>query len=55
MLARSLALLIAMADCEAYMWSASRPQAPGRRPLRGRSTDMTPRRSEPPPEAYIGA
>ncbi|MCO6698942.1 substrate-binding domain-containing protein, partial [Streptomyces sp. Vc17.3-30] len=36
-----------MAAWEAYIWSASRPQAPGRRPLRGRSTDMTPRRSRP--------
>lgn len=55
MLARSRALLIAMAAWEAYIWSASRPHAPGRRPLRGRSTDMTPRRSRPLPEAYIGA
>ncbi len=53
MFARSLALLIAMAAWKAYIWSASRPQAPGRRPLRGLSTEMTPRSS--PPDAYMGA
>ena len=53
MLARRRALLIAMAAWKAYIWSASRPHAPGRRPLRGRSTEMTPRSS--PPEAYMGA
>lgn len=59
MLARSRALLIAMAAWKAYIWSASRPQAPGRRPLRGRSTDSTPISSPPEPPGtegvYIGA
>lgn len=53
MFARSLALLIAIAAWKAYICSASRPQAPGRRPLRGLSTEMTPRSS--PPDAYMGA
>ncbi len=60
MLERSRALLIAMAAWNAYICKASRPQAPGRRPLRGRSTDRTPISSPllPPPcgpGAYIGA
>ncbi len=60
MLARSRALLIAMAAWKAYIWSASRPQAPGRRPLRGRSTDSTPISSPHAalpcgPGAYMGA
>ncbi|CAM5339596.1 hypothetical protein SCALM49S_01427 [Streptomyces californicus] len=59
MLARRRALLMAMAAWKAYIWSASRPQAPGRRPLRGRSTDRTPIRCRCAAAgragAYIGA
>ena len=56
MLARSRALLIAMAAWNAYICSASRPQPPGCRPLRGRSTEMTPMSSPPDASvAYIGA
>ncbi|CAM5404485.1 hypothetical protein SSPIM334S_03356 [Streptomyces spiroverticillatus] len=55
MLERSRALMMAMAAWEAYMVRASWPQAPGRRPPRGRSTEITPISSPSPPEAYIGA
>ena len=59
MLARSRALLIAMAAWNAYICRASRPQAPGMRPLRGRSTERTPISSPqaPPgtPGVYMGA
>ncbi len=57
--ARRRALLMAIAAWNAYIWSASRPHAPGSRPLRGRSTDRTPISSPhaPPgtPGVYIGA
>ncbi len=51
--ARSRALPIAMEACRENISSASRVHAPGRLPLRGRSTERTPSRS--PPALYIGA
>ncbi len=51
--ARSRALPMAIPACWLNIASASRPQAPGRLPLRGRSTDRTP--SSSPPRLYIGA